>query len=483
MLRRIFERRDHSKVPRIALRVWISALVILVVFAALLLSTRKQKIDDYNPFTPESEKEGKVEKSTWDSCKLSVASLAPYNLTESFDYSRRRIQAEKVDSTDRKILTLSPHPLIPASRSYKNVPEDVVDAQCDEALTLEVPSSPPTQAINLLFGIATNVERLRDSIPQLLHWLPHSGAGLLVVTPSQENDTAVDEVEAEMRKLGIDVTVEKATGTPFPLTYFSLVERLYVRRRPSTRWIGLIDDDTFFPSIPRLSARLASYDDKKPFFIAPVSEDMEQIKKHGIIAFGGGGIFLSMPLVENIHNVYPECAESDDWEGDQVLSHCIYHHTSTRLTIDYDLHQLDLRGDPSGFFESGREPLSIHHWKSWFIVNIPKLAAVGRICGPECLLQRWRFADNIILSNGYSIVEVREDIEFRPEYVEKTWEFEDWRFEHSLGPFRPALLEEDEKVTYLLEDSVPESNGIRQVYIHRGRDGRNDRVLELLWNR
>lgn len=36
------------------------------------------------------------------------------------------------------------------------------------------------------------------------------------------------------------------------------------------------------------------------------------------------------------------------------------------LTIDATLHQLDIRGDSTGFFQSGFRFSSFHHWESWY---------------------------------------------------------------------------------------------------------------------
>lgn len=64
-----------------------------------------------------------------------------------------------------------------------------------------------------------------------------------------------------------------------------------------------------------------------------------------------------------------------------------------------------LQDNQSDNFESSRLLLTIHHWKSWFSVNIPMVANVSEACGEECVLQRYYFDDNTVLNNGYSINE------------------------------------------------------------------------------
>lgn len=203
---------------------------------------------------------------------------------------------------------------------------------------------------------------------------------------------------------------------------------------PNTKWLALIDDDTFFPNLGSLLSHLEErYNPKLPQVISGVSDDIVQIKKHGLMPFGGGGIFLSVPFAAMIvDNAYPgtagailgehfptppnpeyspfgplvdhmdtditahpglnyiidpdspyrhstafkRCLESDRIEGDQILSDCINKQTSVRPQYDINLHQLDLKGDASGFFESGRTSLTVHHWKTWFEVDIPSVASV-----------------------------------------------------------------------------------------------------------
>lgn len=41
------------------------------------------------------------------------------------------------------------------------------------------------------------------------------------------------------------------------------------------------------------------------------------------------------------------------------------------LTIEPTLHQLDIRGDSTGWFSSGFLITSLHHWGSWFTIFPP----------------------------------------------------------------------------------------------------------------
>ena len=152
---------------------------------------------------------------------------------------------------------------------------------------------------------------------------------------------------------------------------------------------------------------------------------------------------------------------------------------------------MDIRyGDrpEAGYMESGRRMLTIHHWKSWFHVDMPKVAKVARVTGDEGVLMRWIFEDNLVLSNGYSIVEYVDGVEgIDFDAVELTWADigEAGTYWHHVGPLREQLGK-DNKKTYLMVEAEVVKEGVRQIYVHRAEDVEDgpkeiDRVIELTW--
>ena len=131
-----------------------------------------------------------------------------------------------------------------------------------------------------------------------------------------------------------------------------------------------------------------------------------------------------------------------EFTGDRRISLCIYQYTPAKLTIDHRLRQLDMMGDVTGFFETGREPpLSVHHWKSWFHADMPKVASISELCGDTCLLRQWWFADGWLLTNGFSVVKYSTDVDPFDKTMELTWESHNGAvhesYLHELGPLRP----------------------------------------------
>jgi hypothetical protein len=150
---------------------------------------------------------------------------------------------------------------------------------------------------------------------------------------------------------------------------------------------------------------------------------------------------------------------------------------------------MDINGDfhtPAGYFESGRQMLTIHHWRSWFFIDMPAVSSVSKACGYEGVLMRWKFAGDVVLNNGYSITEYPKGIkDSELAAVEQTWPGEKEKFIHRIGPLREKL-ERDRKRTYGMVSTVMTEEGMRQTYVERAEEINDkklgeDKVVELVW--
>lgn len=384
--------------------------------------------------------------------------------------------------------------------------------QCSPPLRLEVPAFPkqPGNASHIIFGISTYIKRMEDSIPHLQRSLAHTSARLVVlaieygeVAPKAKETKAL---ETRMRSLDIDATVVGAPkDSSMEARYFSLVKLLYEMRNPETQWISLLDDDTFLPSMHSLVDALGSYDPSKEWYLGAMSEDWWSVMVYGMMSFGGGGTFLSLPLAAQINANYDTCMkQSTANQGDIRVFECITAHTATKLQPLSGLHQTDLGGDLSGFYESGRLPLSLHHWKTgWHFEQKPeqralntypmaKMHLVSDVCG-DCFLQRWQFGPSTILSNGFSIstypnenvlaeLVKNNDMDKIEDTFMPTREVHSFMkgYEHSIGPLRPKV---EGKIQYKFLDAKQEDGGVRQYYIYRALDKEPDIVYEIFWTR
>lgn len=124
-----------------------------------------------------------------------------------------------------------------------------------------------------------------------------------------------------------------------------------------------------------------------------------KVAQWGHIAYGGAGILVSRGIMRRM-NDEGVCASrvfvvgaahssltcvlagnrclakfGASFGGDAMVTHCaalvMEKSAEDALTLEPTLHQLDIRGDGTGFFQSGFLFTSLHHWGSWFTLFPP----------------------------------------------------------------------------------------------------------------
>ena len=443
-----------------------------------------------------------------DPCRESLGRLKDLNVKFPIKYARRDIKVRPHPEAQRPSVTNIDRPLFPKLQIVDPGKDPILE-HCMPPLSLEVSSFPKNESVdasNVLFGMSTLLHRLEDSIPFLERWLAHTDANLYVIVVNSEEDRKPDKkkmakLQSHMRDLGIKTTLfgPLAKNDNMAVRYFSLVKLLYSKRDKGTQWIGIVDDDTFFPSMHALVHMLSKYDPRLQQYVGGISEEWWSVVLYGLMAFGGAGLFLSLPMAAVIDSKYTACKEqSGSSAGDMRIVECIQWYSHVKLTPIPHLHQMDMSGDLSGVYESGLRPLSLHHWKGdwwddrrrgkWFPLDV--MHVVADVCG-ECFLQRWRFGDDTVLSNGYSISTYPNGInEHDLRKPEHTWlgprpvpDTFNPGYVHSLGSIREPLKLEEEKVQYMFLDAeVVEGGGVRQYYLHKGVGEEMDTLVELLWS-
>ncbi|KAI9841387.1 MAG: hypothetical protein M1837_000719 [Sclerophora amabilis] len=424
--------------------------------------------------------------STAPHCRFNLTPIAQLSAAPTVEYAQHHIRARSESPADRKTLALLDGGLRPTF-SPVNVTEVFEPETCGEPIELPMPRSSIStrkDASSLVFGMATTVERLRRNHGHMRHWMSHSKASIVAVV---EEDPTASDLEADWRREGIQIAITTSDAS-FQDRLIGLLNTTYsyaVSNGLPTEWVILTDDDTFFPSIPRLLSRLARYDHREPFYIGGLSEPRIDFGLIGCFAFGGGGMVFSMPLIEELAPHVDDCIKNTGAPGgDWRIGQCVYRYTRTRLTTEWGLHQLDLTGDIGGLFESGFSPLSLHHWrgwKGWKDIPMDKVGLVSPISGSENLFNRWASADGQwIFTNGFSIVQYADGIRPDMSKMELTFNGEMEAFEHALGPFRPKLEPDEEKTSYLFVHALEDDLAVRQYYAHHDGDV-IDRVIELVW--
>ncbi|KAH7304863.1 glycosyltransferase family 31 protein [Rhexocercosporidium sp. MPI-PUGE-AT-0058] len=431
----------------------------------------------------------------------------PYQFSYPVRYVSRDIIVIPSARSERPSLSIIDEPLFEDFITIDLVKSATVDiAKCLPPIHLKVPNInlPTVDASNMIFGLQTTMGRLRDTVKHMERWLPHTNARLFAIVIETEeiaaNNMEMANLEKEYHAKGMNVSIIHPVrpGDSFAQRYFSLVNVMYGARNDRTDWVILIDDDTFFPSMHDLQTLLSKYDCRKEQYIGSLSEDWWAVNHYGLMGFGGAGIMLSLPLAKVIDDHTDECKENlRTTAGDITVMDCIYRFSSTKLTHIPALHQVDMHGDLSGFYESGREMISLHHWKSGFKLEIEKMHLVADICD-SCFLQRWQFGKDTVLSNGFSIAHYPSGHlsgqkpggllggyvqRINLQEMECTWGA-DMNVLHSLAPAREKVAEGD-KVAYTLLDSIKvdgkDGSAVRQVYFREGGVGNMDTVMVLNW--
>ncbi|EPE36800.1 hypothetical protein GLAREA_08963 [Glarea lozoyensis ATCC 20868] len=504
-------------VRAILLSLFCSVLVLYTVY------TPNPAIANLESFQPKVNLSN-VTHRHWD-CSLKADRLQAlqkkYKLGDDIEYGRRYVRFHRQD-IDRLSVTKMDSELFPNGFDEINIKTPPSTTTCLKPFDVTVPRSPypsTVDASSLLFGISTTYKRLTNPEMRLTrewaHWLTNShgksnGAGLILrlvdASPGE-----LEEATKQMKSMGIDVKVYAADSSiEMAKRYLSLLPELYNdSSREQRKFLVMCDDDTFYPSMHALLERLSQYDHTTDLYLGTLSEDINNIQRHGSQAFGGAGVFFSIPLADKVANHFEQCSSpqkikeaNTGWgpQGDVLLRMCISEHTESTLTMIRELHQLDIMGDPAGFYEAGLRPLSLHHFKGgiWHKASVYEGAQVAHACGEDCFLQRFRTADDFVISNGFSVAYYPKGIDFNLYQTERTFgpapNDYGWNLDFMMGPQRKNLLWTGRKVAWELKESKIEKDGsVRQTYIRKADDyrwiyGQNgpkmfekDGVLELIW--
>lgn len=521
-------------IPRKAVFIIFSLLFVSFVFITLRIGSIRELAATKLPtpklpeflFGSDSLKHDESDEFDESACTEDLGWLDAYDFSSPFFYASRKISTNYVSDVTANSFTLVEKPLFSTLQELDLTKVRSRSSQrCEKSIVVDVLAPPPTaNASHIIFGLQTTIQRLSDTVIHLARWLPDTGAQLYAVVIESEGVPASEElmksVQSRLRAEGIVATVvhpEFETDS-FPQRYFSLVNIMDEHRTPETEWVVLMDDDTFIPSMPALLETLAIHDSSVPQYLGSLSENWGAVNIYGLMGFGGAGIYLSTPLVSLITTpkTYSHCKnEMTTSAGDVATMNCIYENTPYKLTHIPALHQLDIFGDVSGFFESGRPMLSLHHWKGAFDSAFPmaKMHLIADLCdAADCFLRRWQFQDKFVLSNGFSLSQYpqgetvkaekgsswfwNKDEEEGPARVvsyvgpmdlnelERTWyESDVMNVRHSLEPTRLGLEVGRDKLQHRLIDAVRVGDEIRQVYFGKAGDGLLDTVLVLYWSK
>jgi hypothetical protein len=248
-----------------------------------------------------------------------------YDLEDRFEYTKRYVQISRQDTKRQSITKLdqkfNPDPVKVVDLAGESLPP--ADT-CAEPLVVPVTKSPFPQTANasdFMFGVSTTYKRFTNPqtspIKEWTYWLTdskgHSNGGKLLLMLLDATDDELDDAYDKLSKVGIDVDVYQSdVATEMAVRYLALVPTLYNHpERKSKKWLVTCDDDTFFPSFNALAQKVEEYDHTQQMYIGTLSEDVNNIDRHGSQAFGGAGVFLSLPMAQLITENFDSCKTDD----------------------------------------------------------------------------------------------------------------------------------------------------------------------------
>lgn len=374
------------------------------------------------------------------------------------------------------------------------------DIQVKKVMQLPAHNSPrPGQvdASDLLLGVSTTYSRVASDdysmVTTWARWLTNgrreSNGASLIVMLDQASESHVADVDRKLQASGIDAYV---TTTEEPMSmarrYYELARILktfganLAANGQQKRFFGLIEDDIFFPSLSYLLDRLLSYNtDDKLYFGLPSERDDWEMDGERITTHGGGAIFLTKSAITEVPRL-PCFGRDEDGlpirakHWDVLIKNCLAKH------IDLQMHVLPGFFSPQddGYtpdinsYETGLQPLLLHHTEERHALNINKAHLVTDVCGEACFMQRYIFKDNFVLINGVSITEYPDGLTFGEQPDPETAESRRMPTQDKL------VLEDDEgdrtirnlkgrKNVWKLADSAVGKNGaVWQAYVKKG---------------
>ncbi|KAK1596436.1 uncharacterized protein LY79DRAFT_509770 [Colletotrichum navitas] len=305
------------------------------------------------------------------------------------------------------------------------------------ARVLPVPESPGPAAVDgssLLFGVSTSYSRLTYDGDSLIgHWQRWltDGRGpngaTIVVTLHQATSRQAWEIYQKLRDAGIDATVVPLdTNLDNTSRYLDMItvlldvsEALAEQGRPK-RYLGLVDDDIFFPTPGQLVARLSMFDASRPYYFGLPSERPDWfVEDDTLVTHGGGAVFFTPPAALIVSHL--PCRPLEGFTGnytrwDSVLHDCVGSHT------DLPFHVLPSFYSPTdalytmqaSTYDIGVSPLTLRHYRSRHGFNPSRAHLVTSVCGEACFLQRFHFGDSWVLVNGYSITHYCDGLDVVP---------------------------------------------------------------------
>ncbi|KAI1410807.1 glycosyltransferase family 31 protein [Hypoxylon sp. FL1857] len=369
-----------------------------------------------------------------------------YDLLRQSTYLMRRIRPQYDSRTRNSMTEISGSNFMARDFQTIRATDDWLDLDAGKPVTVSLAKSPTPDQVDasaLLFGISTSYDRLTYGNSSLIHdwarWLTNgngtSNGANLVLTLHRATSSEANHISSKLHEVGIDAVVHPADDTQGSTArYLDLVHLLNHRKDElkneghEKKFLALVDDDVFFPSLGKLLSRLSKYDAKKKLYIGLPSERADwTVERNVTLTYGGGAVFFTPSMLTSLAQLpcvnstaqpsSSSTTETRTGQWDEALYTCITTQTDSKLHIIPSLYAPSddsLAGLRTGY-ESGVQPLTLHHYKHRHRFEAGKAHLVASLCGEACFLQRFFFRDDgWVLVNGHSVAQYPDGVDVLP---------------------------------------------------------------------
>ncbi|GAA6062722.1 hypothetical protein JCM10212_005925 [Sporobolomyces blumeae] len=333
---------------------------------------------------------------------------------------------------------------------------------------------------HMLFGIVTTTSRAKQMSKLWTNWmvpryLNEPFPSCLILLSADEKQEDIQELESVLADRGLPCAIRQSSHERYEVRVMSMIVEMkeYAETLDKVDWFVFGDDDTFWVDIRAALRMLSKYDPREEWFIGTPSESHDALGMFGDMAFGGAGIFASLPLVKSMSKRWSECYEQfrNVFGGDEMLTRCAALARGVAkeevTMVESGLHQFDIPGDTTGVLQSGFPVQSLHHylgggWVHLFgygtnhtdFEQIQILQKVAPFLGGDNMFRRYVFGDGKwLFVNGYSITYFEKPLDKEDlSRMEHTW-YEDYSLVFDDRPGVPERHgDKPAKQTFYIDD-------------------------------
>ncbi|KAF3634708.1 hypothetical protein FXO38_25007 [Capsicum annuum] len=228
--------------------------------------------------------------------------------------------------------------------------------------------SSPTNLSHLLFGLIGSEEAWHYRKQYIESWWrPNKTRGYLYLDVAPINDLLPWSSSSPPYRVSDNISQlieETKHVAPTMARMVHGIVEVFREDHEGVRWVVMGDDDSIF-FVDNMVDVLSSYDHTKYYYLGGQSEYLLSNYWYSFNqAFGGAGFILSYPLAKAMSKYVESCLRRYPFlrSADQITMVCISD-VGVIFTPLKGSHQIDLRGDISGFLSSHpKAPLmSLHH--------------------------------------------------------------------------------------------------------------------------